>query len=140
MKYIFVAYKPDSADYCMNQLMASYGSDLTTYETENKEELLLIWAATLKQNAFMKKGEAKYEIQLFLGQKCLCEADCDCQYWILKELETEVTALAVTLIEEKKTKDKAKQDRENADREERKRQERLTDFNKLKAEFMPQTD
>ena len=45
--YIFVAYKPDSSDYCMGCHMASYPSEFVFEVDLSKEELAIAWACCL---------------------------------------------------------------------------------------------
>lgn len=64
-KYMFVAYKPNSSDYCMGCHMASYSSDFIFKNHLTREELIEEWALVLFKNATLDYNEEGYEFRIF---------------------------------------------------------------------------
>lgn len=64
MKYILVAYKPDSSDYCRGCHMASYSSGYKMYSECTREQLIKEWAAL--RAIELSCNEAEYEFQLII--------------------------------------------------------------------------
>lgn len=66
-KYILVAYKSDSADYCRGCHMASYSSDHEVIDTDDREYVVDAYAKYLSFEPKVNEGE--YELTLF------CDSD-----------------------------------------------------------------
>lgn len=69
--WLLVAYKPSSNDFCRGCLMASYESDFEIYEFDNPDELVEKATKLTAQYAFMKAGEAGYQLTIIRGVKCV---------------------------------------------------------------------
>ena len=66
-KYILVAYKPDSDDYCRGCHMASYSSDHEVIETDDRAHIVDAYAKYLSFEPQI--NERKYELTFF------CDSD-----------------------------------------------------------------
>lgn len=116
MKYLLIAYKPDSADYCRGCHMASYSSDHQQLETDDKSELLDFWAGLLaKELGYNEEG---YEFTLYGDYT---KDGFDDAY----DLEQEAKALAIRIKAEREAKKKIEEEtkklRERQKQEDRER-------------------
>jgi hypothetical protein len=66
MHFTLVAYKPYSAAYCRGCLMESFSSDFQYFETDDKIELINVWANLHFQNMLMRRGEGEYEFNFLI--------------------------------------------------------------------------
>jgi len=63
--YLFIAYKPDSDDYCRGCRMASYSADFISANHLAEDQLVSVWADVLFKNLNLDYNEAGYEIQVY---------------------------------------------------------------------------
>ena len=66
-KWILVAYKPDSDDYCRNVHMESYSSDFYIEEFDTREELIDRAAELKAAFPFMGPNEKGFELTIIQG-------------------------------------------------------------------------
>ena len=154
-KFIFIAYKPSSEDYCRGCLMASYGAAHEVYSDLDEKELVEKWASYLYDNMDLDYGEVGYRFWLFMDGKKVIEETYHCYYYDCKEdlnLEhddtTEVAAFITELEERAKLLAKARYDKYK-EYERKIEQEKITKikqedearrrakYEKLKEEFGP---
>lgn len=64
-RFLFVANKPSSSDYCRGCLMASYSSDYIMENMLTAEQLVKQWAECLHRNMNLDCNEAGYEFHIF---------------------------------------------------------------------------
>ena len=65
--YTFIAYKPNSDDYCRNCHMASYSSDFFSMVTPYRQDLIEIWSDYLLKNLELKANERGYDFGIMSG-------------------------------------------------------------------------
>jgi hypothetical protein len=64
-RFILVAYKPNSNDYCRGCLMASYSGDFEVENHLTAEELTKKWATFINRNISLRINEAPYQFYIF---------------------------------------------------------------------------
>lgn len=64
-KFLFIANKPDSADYCKGCLMASYSSDCIIENMLSEEQVIKQWTDCLYKNMNLRCNEAEYQFYIF---------------------------------------------------------------------------
>jgi len=83
-KYIFIAYKPDSSDYCRSCLMANYSSDFKIFKDLSYDELLKNIAQFETYDS--RCGETGYETYCF----CQTDDDVELDYDKIDAIKTEI--------------------------------------------------
>lgn len=64
--YLFIAYKPDSEDYCRGCRMAEYSSDFESANHLTAAKLAEKWAEYLYRNTQLRCNEAGYQFSIYL--------------------------------------------------------------------------
>lgn len=64
-RFLFIANKPSSVDYCRGRLMAYYDSDYIMENMLTAEKLVMLWAKYIRSNMNLSCNEAGYEIRIF---------------------------------------------------------------------------
>lgn len=156
--YTFIAYKPDSDDYCRGCHMCSYASDFISEQRLDREELVREWANVMVKNENTRVSEKGYEVQVY-ENGILIEDEIngqahyedferpdepdsdqameryDTSMSALAQIEKEAQALADHLLnakkQEKAAEEAAKASAAEACEKERRRQQ----FERLKSEF-----
>ncbi len=64
-RYLFIALKPDSTDYCRGCRMASYSSDFHQQNHLKADELVELWSTYLHKNLNLDCNEAGYDFYIY---------------------------------------------------------------------------
>lgn len=161
-KYLFIARKDDSADYCRGCLMASYSSDFEVRNHLSEDELVRAWAEYLYQNMKLRFNESGYEFHIFENGVKVWEGDSAVwdgeyryeydseEYWAKYEtfdtLRTEAQnqivqiynkalAIAMKRKEDFVAKEKREAEEKALKEAEAAKEQRRKEFEKLQAEF-----
>ena len=162
MKYIFIARKPESSDYCRGCLMERYLSDFIFKENLEEADLVQEWAQVLHRNKNLRINEVGYAIQVLVG-KCLYEGDFQSSSedsfhgyyhstdedettegktladWLnidrLQELQTAAETEAQALDVAQKAAEAKEEESKRLREEAEQRDKRKAEFEKLKSEF-----
>lgn len=143
-KYIFIAYKPDSADYCRGCHMGSYSSDFILADDITEKELIEKWAEALYRNETLDSNEVGFDIYVFT-HGCLwwnngcptCCPDEDIEGWEddIDALHDKAEKLCKHMVAAKKEAEalaaKKTKEKQAAEDKERRRKE----YEKLSKEF-----
>lgn len=160
--FLFIAYKPNSSDYCKGCHMASYSSDFETKNMLNSQELTEFWSEYLFKNLNLECNEEGYSFYIYKdgiqvwnenycrwdgGERFVYDSD---EYWInytkLEEQEKEdneeisgiwakANELANKKQQSKKEAEQAKLIAENQKIANDALERRRKEFEKLKQEF-----
>jgi hypothetical protein len=76
MIYTFIAYKPDSDDFCRGCHMASYSSDFCLEIGLDREGLINMWANFLFKNKVLQCNEDGYDFVVLSSNEKLYDMGC----------------------------------------------------------------
>ena len=65
MKYVFVAYKPESHDYCRGCHVATYPANFVSKSSLTEEELISEWGTIQLANNSLDTNEEGYAVQIW---------------------------------------------------------------------------
>ena len=144
MRYIFIAYKPDSTDYCRNCEMARYSSDFVHESSDERSAFVKAAEDVIYKNLALDCGEVGYD-QIFLYiNGVLANENGGNTWWedIPEETMQPLWDESNAIIEEasllaKKRLEAAKTAAEAAKRAatEKAKEQRRKDYERLKQEF-----
>lgn len=162
--YLFIAHKPDSADYCRGHLMASYSGCFMVENHLDRDAVIRRWADVMVLNEQLRCGESHYNVYIFrdgvqivntdVSPNCLISWD-GYQLYDQDEQWEEYSAheqrdnedasdilqaaktMAARQLAELKEQAAAKQRQEAEARAEKERQQRQRQYETLKKEFAP---
>lgn len=152
--YIFIAYKPDSDDYCRGCVVARYGSDFVHEPTNDAQRLAKIWGNCLFKNKTLDCNEVGYDIIIYRNGQIGYDTsnssgftndgiDYDAEDWKeqeqaqkltqadLEEILKQAEIIADQKVELKKAEEQAEANRKQQEEQDRRRAE----FERLKKEF-----
>lgn len=143
-RFILIAYKPRSEDYCKGCLMASYSSDHAVHSALTEEELVQVWSEYLLKNINLDMNESGYDFWIFKdGIQVISESsycwDGDDDGTIHEQLVEDLRQRAEIVAKIKNDKiNKEKKEAEEAAKLKRDAADKLrraAEYEKLKKEF-----
>ena len=154
--FLFLAYKPNSDDYCWGCHMASYSSNFEIHSRiKSSEALISIWADIINRNKNLSVGEKGYEVQIYENGKCvyddiyggmsyedfeseypdnfveICDQKVEAMLKLKEEAEKKATEQHQAKKEREQAQELLKQEKEEAAKKESRRKE----YERLKNEF-----
>ena len=153
-KYILIAYKPSSEDYCRGCLMASYGADHEVFDDLSVDDLVEKWADYIYANMHLGCGERGYSFWIFRDGIKVIEGSQFCYYYdwdrddsdddkddtkeicgIMSEIEAKANELANVYEKGRLANEKKLRDDKKAAEEKEALLKRQAEYEKLKKEF-----
>lgn len=143
-RFILIAYKPRSEDYCKGCLMASYDSDHAVHSVLTEEEFVRVWSEYLLRNMNLDINEHGYTFWVFKdGIQVIADSS---YYWdgdddgtVHEQLVEDLHKRAEIIAQEKRDKiNKEKKEAEEAAKLKRDAADKLrraAEYEKLKKEF-----